>query len=133
MDYVARIVGIGITVSFIIGMLRMMHASFASQVSVAFTVVVLLVLIEPLRDLIQFFIELGRRAEIDNLYLDVILRAIGIAYITSIGSHIAKDAGEQAVGNMIELAGKILILTVGLPVFSNILLTLLRILPSMSY
>lgn len=129
METVIRIVGIGIAVAMVIGFLRNAHAPMAVPLSLGFTVAALLLLLEPLRDVVYFFSELGRRAGIEGLYLDVILRAVGIAYVASLGAQLAKDAGEQAVANVIELGGKILILTVGLPVFSQILLSLLRLLP----
>lgn len=129
MDSMIRIVGIGISVAVIIGVLRNAHAPMAVQLSVAFTVVILMLLVQPLREVMSFFSELGRRSGIETLHLDVILKAVGIAYIASIGAQIAKDAGEQGVAGMIELGGKVLILTVGMPVFSGILLALLRLLP----
>lgn len=129
MDTIIRLVGIGIALAIVIGVVRTMHPPMAVQISLAFVVVVLLLLVQPLREIVSFFSEIGRRAGIDGLYLDVILRAVGIAYIASLGAQIAKDAGEQGVAGMIELGGKILILTVGLPVFSGILFALLRLLP----
>lgn len=129
MESMIRIVGVGIAMAMVIGLLRHAHAPMAVQVSTAFTVVILLLLMQPLQEVMHFFGELGRRSGISGLHLDVILRAVGIAYIASIGAQIAKDAGEQAVANMIELGGKVLILTVGMPVFSSILLALLRLLP----
>lgn len=129
MESIIRIAGIAITMAVVIGVLRSIHVPMAVQVSLAFTLVILLLLIQPLRDVMFFFSELGRRAGVEGLHLDVIMRAVGIAYVASIGAQIAKDAGEQGVASMIELSGKVLILTVGMPVFSGILLSLLRLLP----
>lgn len=129
MDTIIRIVGVGVSMAMVIGVIRSMHGPIAVQVSVAFTLVILLLLLQPLRDVMLFFAEIGRRSGLEGLHLDVILRVVGIAYIASIGAQMAKDAGEQGVASMIELSGKVLILTVGMPVFSGILYSLLRLLP----
>lgn len=129
MESIIRIVGIGISIAVVIGLLRNTHAPMAVQLSIAFTVVMMLVLIQPLRDVLTFFSELGRRAGMERNHLDVLFKAVGIAYLASIGAQLAKDAGEQSVAGLIELGGKVLILTVAIPVFSSILLSLLRLLP----
>ena len=72
---------------------------------------------------------MGRRAGMDRHHLEVLFKAVGIAYVASVGAQLAKDAGEQSVAVLIELGGKVLILTVAIPVFSSILLSLLRLLP----
>lgn len=129
MDSIIRIVGVGISIAVVIGLLRNTHTPMAVQLSIAFTVIMMLLLIQPLRDVLTFFAELGRRAGVERHHLDVLFKAVGIAYVASIGAQLAKDAGEQSVAGLIELGGKILILTVSIPVFSSILLSLLRLLP----
>lgn len=129
MEGIIRIVGIGIAMAVVIGILRSTHTPMAVQLSISFTVVMMLVLIEPLREVLTFFAEMGRRAGMNRHHLEVLFKAVGIAYVASVGAQLAKDAGEQSVAVLIELGGKVLILTVAIPVFSSILLSLLRLLP----
>ncbi|MGQ0512778.1 SpoIIIAC/SpoIIIAD family protein, partial [Bacillus sp. D-CC] len=50
-----------------------------------------------------------------------LLTIIGIAYIAEFGAQITKDAGQGAIASKIELAGKILILVMAIPIiFSNV-------------
>ena len=75
------------------------------------------------------FYELGQRADLSGFYLGVILRSIGIAYLTALGAQVSKDAGEEAVALVIEIAGKIMILLISIPVVVAILDTLVGLLP----
>ena len=58
------------------------------------------------------------------LYLQVLLKMIGISYIAEFGAEICKDAGFGAVAGQIEFFGKISILAVSAPVMLALLETI---------
>ena len=68
--------------------------------------------------------------QIEPIYLDMLLRMIGIAYVAEFASGICKDAGYGALGNQIEIFGKLSILAVSMPVFGALLETVQSFLPS---
>jgi len=129
MGEIAGVVAAAVAISVFLVFLRREMASIGAQVALAFVIVALLTLLEPLRRLIDAFWELSRGAGVRPLYISVVLKAIGIAYITSIGAALCKDAGEDAVGAVVELAGKVSILILALPVVAAILDVLVRLLP----
>lgn len=129
MDDIIRVVGIAMVMTMILSLLRGAHAPLGVQLSVAIVLSVLLILMNPLRELMLFFSELGRRSGMQGIYLDTVLRTIGIAYITAIGTQVAKDAGESGLAAVVELAGKVFILLAAVPVLGAILASLLSLLP----
>ena len=56
-----------------------------------------------------------------RLYASVMLRALGIALLTRICTDICRDAGENAVASGTELAGKVAILALCLPLVTEII------------
>ena len=54
-------------------------------------------------------------------YFPIILKALGIAYVTEFTSAICQDAGEKSIAGKVELAGKIAIFFVALPIFTSLL------------
>ena len=68
--------------------------------------------------------------QIEPIYLDMLLRMIGIAYVAEFASGICKDAGYGALGSQIEIFGKLSILAVNMPVFGALLETVQSFLPS---
>jgi stage III sporulation protein AD len=58
---------------------------------------------------------------LDSFYLQILIKVIGIAYIAEFGIGFCKDANQYALASKIELAGKISILLVALPMISSIL------------
>jgi len=52
----------------------------------------------------------------DMAYITIIIKIIGITYICEFSGSICRDAGYGAVGNQIEVFGKLAILISGLPI-----------------
>lgn len=129
MSEVARIAGIGIIFSVLLVYLRKESAPFGAQAAVAFVVLVLLILLQPIRQVIDAFTALAREAQVSSVYLALVLKAVAIAYITSFSAELSRDAGEDAIGAAVELAGKVFILILSVPVIAAIMDALIRLLP----
>lgn len=74
--------------------------------------------------------DLAERANINQVYLQTILKIIGIAYIAEFGAQIAKDAGQGSLAGKIELAGKILIIVMAIPIITVIIETIIQLIPN---
>lgn len=55
-----------------------------------------------------------------SAYFALILKSLGIAVVCQLASEICRDLGENAMGGRIELAGKVAILLVSLPVIRRV-------------
>lgn len=75
----------------------------------------------PLGNLIGLLQDTAERAGVGNAYFAVVLKVIGIAYLTQFGAQLCADAGEGVVAAKIELAGKILMMTAAAPVLIGLL------------
>jgi len=54
-------------------------------------------------------------------YFPVILKSLGIAYVTDFTSALCEDAGEKSIAGKVELAGKVAIFFTAVPVFQSLL------------
>ena len=54
-------------------------------------------------------------------FCPIIFKVLAVAYITDLTAQLCRDAGESAVGGKVELAGKILIFYLALPILTAIL------------
>ena len=62
-------------------------------------------------------------------YLPILLRIVGITYLAEFASDLCRDAGFSAVAGQVELAGKLTIMAVSLPVIIGLLEALEGFLP----
>ena len=65
--------------------------------------------------------EIVSETGIEIKYFTSVLKVVGVAYITQFGSEILKDSGENAIALKLELAGKIFIMSLTLPIISDFL------------
>lgn len=56
-----------------------------------------------------------------SIYLNVLIRALGICIVAQIAADTCRDAGENALASKVELAGKIAVLLIALPLFGEII------------
>ncbi|MPM65345.1 hypothetical protein SDC9_112240 [bioreactor metagenome] len=84
-------------------------------------------MVSKLTIVINFLQSLSNKANIDVIYLDTVFKVLGIAYLSSFCSEICKDAGEGSIAAKVEFAGKILILTLAIPILMAVMRSILKI------
>lgn len=73
---------------------------------------------------------MAKNTNVNTIYISTILKIIGIAYIAEFASHISKDAGQGALAAKVELAGKILILAMAIPILTVLIETVINLVPN---
>lgn len=61
---------------------------------------------------------------IEDSYYRILIKIIGITYLSEFASDLCKDAGHASVGTFVELAGKLSIMAVSMPVLLALLDTI---------
>ncbi|HBN94908.1 MAG TPA: stage III sporulation protein AD [Firmicutes bacterium] len=122
------VIGLGVVLTIFQAHLREEQPPWAVLVGISFVVVVFLALIPQFTSSFGALTALAREAQVSSIYLNPVLKTIGVAYLTSFGVQISREAGEEAISGMIELAGKLVILLIALPLLQAILYTLFGIL-----
>lgn len=89
---------------------------------------IFLYMIGQLGEVIEFIRDIANKANIDTVYIGIVLKILAIAYITSFCSEICKDSGAGSIGSKVEFAGKIMILTLAIPILMAVLNSILQIL-----
>lgn len=89
-----------------------------------------LLLIDQIHSILQMIERVASEAKVSSVYVETLLKIIGIAYIAEFGAQITKDAGQGAIASKIELAGKILILVMAIPILTVVIETILGFLPT---
>ncbi|AUW93517.1 MAG: stage III sporulation protein AD [Sulfobacillus thermosulfidooxidans] len=130
MHTILRLVSVGIIGTLLLVVVRDERKELGVVLRLALGAALLLVLITPLAEVLSGFLKLVDQARIRGLYLGLLLKVIGIAYLATFAAHIAYDSGEAGVGWRIEVGAKIVILALALPLVSAILQTVLKMIPS---
>ncbi|WP_419151446.1 stage III sporulation protein AD [Aeribacillus alveayuensis] len=129
MDIIIQIVSLGMIATFLALIVDEQKPTFAVLLVVFVGCVIFLLLMDRITGIIRMIETVAQNASVNLMYVETILKIIGIAYIAEFGAQIAKDAGQGAIASKIELSGKILILTLAIPIISVIIQTIIALIP----
>ena len=117
---ILAIVGIGFVATAICILIKQYRPEFAMMVSLSCGVLIFVMVLLNLSPAFIEIQELMSKASLDNGYFKVLVKSLGICYVTSIASDSCKDAGQAAISGKIELAAKVAIVILALPLFTKI-------------
>jgi stage III sporulation protein AD len=126
---ILQIVGLGIVAAIIIVVLRIQKPEIAVQASIITGVVIFLLLASKLSAVVEMLESYAGKVNIDSVYFTTVLKIIGIAYIAEFGAEVCKDAGESSIASKIELAGKVIIVVLAVPIVTSLLDLITKIMP----
>ena len=127
---IIQIVLLGIIASILYIVLKDIHASFAFFLILITGIIIFLAIIQQIGTILTLIQSLGDKAHVEGMYMETILKIIGIAYIAELGASLTKDAGLTSVATKIEMAGKIFILLLAVPIITAVIESILSFLPT---
>ncbi len=119
-----RIAVIGIAAIILAIMFKKGKEEYSLYISIATCVLILLWGIGKLEVILDAIEQLQGYIKMNKAYVGILIKIIGITYITEISSSLCKDSGYQAVGEQIELVGKLTILAISMPIMLALLETI---------
>lgn len=117
---ILSIAGICVLVSVICLLVRQFNRDVAMLCAVFCGIGVLILVLSQLSGIVGFVDEISLGTYAAG-YSSVMLKALGIAYISYIGCEVCKSVGESSLSSALELAGKIGIVIICIPVIRQIL------------
>lgn len=110
--------------------LKEQKPNFAFLLVVFTGCIIFLFLVDQIALIINMVEKLAVNANVNLIYVETILKIIGIAYIAEFAAQITKDAGQGSLASKIELGGKILILAMAIPILTVLIETIIQLIPS---
>ncbi|KOR88643.1 stage III sporulation protein AD [Paenibacillus solani] len=125
-----QVVGLGLIATVLILIVKEQKPLFAFLLAVSTSVLIFLLLIGKIGNVLSMLEDLAENSGVQIIYLKTVLKIIGIAYIAEMGAQIVRDAGQESIASKIEMAGKVLILVLAVPIIGIIIETVLKLLPA---
>ncbi|QHS22725.1 stage III sporulation protein AD [Virgibacillus sp. MSP4-1] len=124
-----EIVSLGMLAAILAIIVRDQSPSISFFIVMLTGIIIFLVLIQHIAEIFRLISTLTTKANINFMYVETILKIIGIAYISEFGAQIIRDAGLNSIASKIELAGKIFILVLAVPILTAVIETILSFIP----
>ncbi|QED48584.1 stage III sporulation protein AD [Cytobacillus dafuensis] len=124
-----QIVGVALVATFLALIVKEQKPNFAFLLIVFVGCTIFLFLVDQIYAIIHMIERIAVNAKVNMIYIETILKIIGIAYIAEFAAQITKDAGQGAIASKIELGGKILILAMAIPILTVMIETIIQMIP----
>ncbi len=129
MEEVIKIIGIALIALIITIIIKQYRPEFAIYISLVAGVIILALVIGNLTNVINLLKDISTRSGINNKFLGILLKMTGIAILTEFAISICKDAGENAIASKVEIGSKVIIISLSVPIISNLLEVILKLMP----
>lgn len=126
---IIKIIGIGLISLIIIIIVKQYRPEFAIYISIIAGVLIITFSLDKLAGIINILTTLSNKTGINSQYLGILLKITGIAILTEFAVSICNDAGESAIATKIDLGGKIIIISISIPIIVALLELIVKILP----
>lgn len=107
---------LGIVTVIVAMAMRQGKAEYATFVSLTGSILIAWIAIRLLDGITGSMERLEKLLHLDMEYVALLLKMIGVTYLSEFASSLCRDAGYSAVAGQIELVGKLTILTIGMPI-----------------
>lgn len=130
MSELLQIVGVGLILTILVMVAREQTKPWVDIIRLGGGVLMLLMIVPTLVRVINDITRIASLASIPGVYLALLLKVVGIAYLTTLAARIAYDSGESGVAVKLELAGKLFILLLAIPLIASVTEALLKMVPA---
>lgn len=111
------IVSFCITASIICKSIEKNSGEIKVLLAICAVLILLFKISKELLEVISIIENLFEKSDMDHEYLTIIFKGLGICYITQLGCDCCKECGESTIASQLELAGKIAMVIISLPLF----------------
>ncbi|MBE5744564.1 MAG: hypothetical protein E7355_00300 [Clostridiales bacterium] len=116
-----KILGVAFVTSVTAILLRSTKPELSFAVTITGIIVILLFLIDALKGTIAIFASISQTTGMNNGLLKILLKIVGVGYITEFGAGVLNDFGSPSIADKVTLGGKIAIVVLSLPILESLL------------
>lgn len=114
------IAAVAVITAFIAAMLRRSHPEQAMAVTLIAGILMVMAALEVMVPLLGDIQTMLEASGLSGEYIRILFKSLGICVITQLAADACRDAGEQGLAAKTELAGKLTLLALALPLFQKI-------------
>ncbi len=118
---VIKIIGVAFITAITSILLKTTKPELSFAVTVTGVIVILLFIIDALQETLTVFSVIAQTTGVQNGLIKILIKIIGVGYITEFGAGILNDFGSNTIADKVVLSGKITIVLLSLPILQSLL------------
>ena len=125
---VYKIVAVGLVCAVIVVWLKSVGSEYALLAAIASSVLLLTMTLSYVIRFVGFFNRLSETTGVSSEVVVLVLKILGISYLIEFSSSLIEDFGLKSLSEKVVFAGKIVILTLSVPVVESVVSAVLELL-----
>ncbi len=118
---ILKIVAIALTGLILAIVTKSVNKEISIYIVLATVMILFLSVADRMTEIFGFLQGIYDNVTYGRVFFPVMLKVLAVAYITDFTAQLCRDAGESSIGSKVELAGKIIIFYLAMPILSAIL------------
>lgn len=118
---ILQIAGVAVTGVIMLSLVRSLKPEMAIYIVIATVIIILIFSLEQLTAVFGFLKTVYDEMTYGKDFFPILIKVLAVAYLSDFTAQLCNDAGESSIGSKVELAGKIIIFYISLPILVSIL------------
>ena len=123
-----KVIGVGILTCIVAIILKQIKPEFFIIIILSGSIIIFLMIVNQLKFIFEYVLTIFNKTKLDYSLFVSVLKIVGVGFITEFANSICVDSGISGIGDKILIAGKIIILTLALPILTNLLNIIIELL-----
>lgn len=124
---ILKIIGVGFITLIVSSILKEYKKEYEIYCVLIGGTIIIFFSLETINSIIKFIKEFS--LNYNNGFIEILLKITGISILTEYAVSICRDFGESSIANKIDFGGKIIIISMSIPIISNTVGSLTKLLP----
>lgn len=116
-----KIVGISLISSALYMVVKKYCSEYSVLAEIGAVLLVLVFLFPYIKTIVDFYYQYTEYIGISNDYVKIVVKTVGISILTQFSSGVCKDSGQNVLSDKIELAGKVIVAVLAIPMAQALL------------
>ena len=124
-----QLIGVCIVSTSVCLVIKKERPEIAMFIGILTGALILFSVVSKLNFILESIQDLSKKANIPTIYITLIIKLIGIAYLMEFAIRLCNDCGETNISSKLEFGGKIMVMTMSFPILLSIMEMILDIIP----
>ena len=120
----------GIAAVFLSLFVKGFRPEFGVYISMGVCVLIMILAADKFSDVVEQLMGIGEKVGMSANYWKVLMKMLGITYVSGFAADICRDSGHQAVANQIVVFGKLAVIASSIPILTAVLDTVMGLFES---
>lgn len=122
-----KIIGIGLIALIMVLIFREYKREYSIYIVLISGCIIFFMILDTLTETIRFVRNISNKVQLDNSFITLLIKITGISILSEFAVSLCRDCNENSIANKIELGGKIIVISLSIPVLGNSLEQLLSL------